>query len=285
MKSAKYGGYAIWISPAKDALSVLQVSDSLLLLGKRKALQAAIDRNPPPDASEHRPDAPRRYSPLLAHGAKLASKYDLWVAASQMPEPLANTFVPLEIEARSFDGGVSVADGLNLEATFHALSPHAATAAADDLQRQVPQFPAFARGLQVSSDIDAVILSLHLDGEELAASLRSAPPRRAAGEVAQQISQEQTSQEKASREKPPAKPAEAKPSVAAVAANPRVKSLEPAATIAAAVPPPAAPAVQPVPAQTPQTASAAVQPAAPRVIHIYGLDDGPREIVLPQSAR
>jgi len=45
MKPADYDGVRLWIAPGKDRRSLAQISDTLLLIGWRETLEAAIDRN------------------------------------------------------------------------------------------------------------------------------------------------------------------------------------------------------------------------------------------------
>ncbi len=148
LKPANYRGIELWISPGKTTLSVAQWSDWLLLIGMRKTLEAAIDRNlPEADASENgrSAESKRRYSPLLARAARIAEGRDLWVVASQMPDPLASLFVPLDAEARSFEGSASIRDGLELEGTLVAASPQAAAEIAQTLEQSIPVLPGIAQ--------------------------------------------------------------------------------------------------------------------------------------------
>jgi hypothetical protein len=229
MKPASYRGIDLWISPGKATLSVAQWSDGLLLIGMRKTLEAAIDRNlPEGDSSdEGRAAAMRKlYSPLLSRGARIAGGRDLWVVANQFPDPLASLFVPIDADARSFEGAASVHDGLDLAGKLEAESPQAAAETAQTIEQSIPDLPAVVRGIDVKVAGDTVTFALRVDRDELAASLRQAEPP------------------------PPAQP------------TPRT---EPVAAIA--------PAAKPEPPQ----------PSQPQVVHIFGLDGGTREIVLPPA--
>lgn len=175
MKPMSYRGVELWISPGKT-LSLAVMNEQLVVAGLRKPLQDAIDR------SQAESGTSRRYSPLLARGARLASN-DLWVVASHLPDPLADLFVPLETEARGFDGGVSVSDGVHLEATLEAGSEDGAAIIADNLRQTVPGLPEIARGLQVTAEADHVLLSLEVSRDQLVAGLRGAEPAVAAGPV------------------------------------------------------------------------------------------------------
>ena len=142
------------------------MSDTLLLIGQRKTLEEAI--------AGSLADSIRHYSPLLARGARLSQDWDLWIATSRMPDPLANVFVPLEIAADAFEGGVIARDSLQLGAAYQMGSAQQATAAAEKVRQAIPSFPWVAQGLDVQVDDDAVLLTLYVGPEQLAASLR--PP-------------------------------------------------------------------------------------------------------------
>jgi hypothetical protein len=224
-KSSSYQGVPLWIAP-KNALAVARVSDSLLLIGQRKDLEAAIPRTEGPDIS-------RRYSPLLARGARLAQDWDLWITASHMPDPLASLFVPFEIDADAFQGGVSARETLQLGAAYQMSSARQATAAAEQLLRSIPSFPAVARGLQVQADGDAVLLTLFVDHEQLASNLRPPKPGPVAHEPKPKPGPEQILPEPVTYEPVPNDPSD----------------------------------------------------KGPHVVHIYGLAEGTREIVLsPRNA-
>jgi len=174
LKPSTYRGIDLWIAP-NNSLTVAHVSDTLLLIGQRKTLEGAI--------SGSLSDSIRSYSPLLARGARLSQDWDLWIATSRMPDPLASLFVPLEIASDAFEGGVSARDSLQLGAAYQMGSAQQASAAAEKLRQAIPSFPWVAQGLQVQVDDDAVLLTLYVGPEQLAASLRppepapQAPPR------------------------------------------------------------------------------------------------------------
>ena len=222
MKFTNYRGIPMWISPEKATLGVALMNETLVLIGDRKTMAEAIDRSM---------EAGRNYSPLLERAARF-SQEDLWVVATQLPDPLASLFVPLDTQARGFDGGISMRDGLRLDATLDAGSEDGAAFAADSIGQSIPTLPPILRGLEVTPEADHVLLKLDVSREQFAASLRqgtASPPRPLAPSA------------------PPTPPP------------------APPTPVAAAPPPPPEPA----------------KPAGPQIIHIYGLDGGPREIVLP----
>ncbi|HTD42713.1 MAG TPA: hypothetical protein VK687_00980 [Bryobacteraceae bacterium] len=167
LKPVTYRGVDLWVA-SNNSLSVAHVSDTLLLIGQRKTLEAAIGGS--------LSDSIRSYSPLLARGARLSQDWDLWIATSRMPNPLASVFVPLEIAADAFEGGVTARDSLQLGAAYQMGSAQQATAAAEKLRQAIPSFPWVAQALEVQAEDDAVLLTLYVGPEQLAASLRPPDP-------------------------------------------------------------------------------------------------------------
>ena len=165
LKLSTYRGVDLWMAPS-HSLGVAHVSDHLLLVGQRKTLEDAI--------AGSLADSIRDYSPLLARGARLSQDWDLWIATSRMPDPLASVFVPLEIAADAFEGGVIARGSLQLGASYQMGSAQQATAAAEKVRQAIPSFPWVAQALDVQVDDDAVLLTLYVSPEQLAASLR--PP-------------------------------------------------------------------------------------------------------------
>jgi len=100
-KRAPYKDFEIWVTPGKETLSIARMTDQLMLVGRVKTLQDAIDRSLV-EGTEH------AFSPLLARAARYAQD-DLWVVARSLPDPLAEHFVPIEAQADGFEGGVTVA--------------------------------------------------------------------------------------------------------------------------------------------------------------------------------
>jgi hypothetical protein len=245
MKAATYRGVPLWVHPSKETLSVAVISEQLLLVASRRSLEAAIDRTDPENA---RP-ANRRYSPLLARAARFSHNADLWVIATQLPDPLASLFVPIEAEAKSFEGSLSLREGLHVEAVLDAGSADGAKGVAGELRKSIPSLPEIARGLQVAAGESNVILALDVSREQLAAGWRDQPVVAA--------------------ELPSSGPA---PEVATTAEPPPVVETATVARTAAATPSRPAP-IEPV--------KEPAKPEPPQIIRIIGLDEGPREIVLP----
>jgi hypothetical protein len=275
MKASVYKGVELWISPGKSTLSVARIGDHILLLGLLRSLEGAIDRNPtqldPVQTNQTPPE--RRYSPLLRRAARFSGQ-DLWVVASQLPDPLASHFVPLDVDARGFEGSVSLADGIRLEGTLAAGSQDEASAIALKVRQSASGLPSVARGLQAVQAGDMVVLAMVASREQVAASLRPAAPSAAQADA---------------RANPEHSSAAATSAVAAPeAVTPKVQAAaKPAPTPPAAAPPVAVPPAAPAPITVAASAPEPIVPvpAEPRVVRIFGLDDGPREIVLPPLAR
>jgi hypothetical protein len=171
MRSADYDGVRMWIDPGTRRRSVAQVSDTLLLIGFRDTLEAAIDRS--------LLTAERQSSPLLARGAHLAGTYDLWIAATALPDPLVSAFIPLKLESGDFDGGLNLRRGLTIDARYDMATPEDAETSADYFREAVPGFHALLRGMNVIEDGNSVRLKLQVTPQELAEQLRPPEPELA----------------------------------------------------------------------------------------------------------
>jgi len=175
MRPADYDGVRLWIAPGTRGRSVAQVSDTLLLIGFRDTLEAAIDRS--------LLTAERQPSPLLSRGAHLAATFDLWITATALPDPLVSVFIPMQLESGDFDGGVSVRRGpsgsLILDARYDMATPEDAETSADYFREAVPGFHALLRGMNVIEDGNSVRLKLQVSPQELAQHLRPPEPEPA----------------------------------------------------------------------------------------------------------
>jgi hypothetical protein len=171
LRSVDYDGVRMWIAPGTRRRSLAQVSDTLLLIGFRDTLEAAIDRS--------LLTAERQSSPLLARGAHLAATYDLWITATSLPDPLVSVFLPLHLESGDFDGGVSVRRGLVIDARYDMATPEDAETSADYFREAVPGFHALLHGMNVIEDGSSVRLKLQVAPQELAEHLRPTEPQPA----------------------------------------------------------------------------------------------------------
>ena len=188
----------------------------------------------------------RHHAALLSRAARY-SQTDLFVVTDRLPDPLASIFVPLDLatgaQTGGFEGYVTVGDGLTLEASLDGGTAEKAAKIGENLRQSIPFLPAVARGLEVRVDATNVFLSLKVDQAQFVSELSgSATPAAPAPQVA------------------------------------------PAPQTVAVAPMPPAPIPVPVPVPVavsiPVVAPVAPVPAGPRVIRIFGLDEGPREIIL-----
>jgi len=174
IRRSVYHDVEIWITPGKETLSIARLSDDLILLGRVKDLQSAIDRSVAEDA---------KYSPLLARAAHYAHD-DFWVVASRLPDFLASRFIPIEAEADAFEAGVSLQSGLRLSALFSADSEDGAIELAEALKETISSLPPAAQGIQVSIDQMTVHVDLGLTPAQFLAALRLPAHSVAAAEAA-----------------------------------------------------------------------------------------------------
>jgi hypothetical protein len=231
MKAMTYRGIDMWFATEKGALSIARVNDQLLMVGDPATLQAAVDRTITDS---------KNYSPLLARAAQFAQK-DLWAVSSHLPDDLASRFIPLDTEAKSFEGSLSVRNGLELDAALSIGSEEEANRSAEKLRQSIPAFPAIARGLQVTVEDGWVMLGLSASREQVMAALRGPDPAPVPVETIK---------------------VETPKHMERIA----VDTLQ-------------------NPVETPVAADVEKTPEKPQVIRILGLDDGPREIVLPPAAK
>jgi len=170
MKPTDYDGVRLWIASEKDRRSVAQVSDTLLLIGWKETLKAAIDRSLLTTDGQ--------MSPLLTRGARLAANFDLWITAIALPDPLVKVFVPLELETADFDGGISARNGLVLDASYSMGTPEDAEQSAEYFREALPDFHPLLRGMNVIEDGVVVRLKLQVTPQELADQLRPPEPSK-----------------------------------------------------------------------------------------------------------
>ena len=167
LKRALYRDVEIWVTPGKETLSIARMSDQLVLLARLKNLQDAIDRSLLEEAN-------RGVSPLLARAAHYAQD-DLWVVAAGLPDPLAGRFLPIDTPAEGFDGGVSLENGLRLQAAFATSSEDAANQLVETLKGMLVSMPLATRGIEIGIDQNSVTLSMAMTEQQLAAGLKTAP--------------------------------------------------------------------------------------------------------------
>ncbi len=168
MQPMDYDGVRLWISRGKDRRSLAQVNDTVLLIGYKETLEAAIDRSLLTTG--------RQMSPLLTRGARLASNFDMWISATALPDPLVSVFIPVELETADFDGGLSARNGLMLDAHYSMGTPEGASQSADYFRQAIPDFHPLLRGMNVIEDGELVRLKLQVSAQELADQLRPPEP-------------------------------------------------------------------------------------------------------------
>jgi hypothetical protein len=262
LKKIAYRGIELWTSPA---LSLAIFNSQLVLVGSRQALEQAIDRLPSEKIPAEKEGDALGYSPLLVRAAQ-HTQDDLWVVASSLPDPLADRFVPLETEAGGFSGGLSLKNGLRLQATLDAAPGRPAEALAAQLRNSASSWPSLMRGMRIAAGEGEVNLALDIPAEQVRASLRGQSQPGPAPEKAEV----------------------ARPAIAAVSVNGAPVPVSPAASESApnSTKPTEAPQAVAIAAPTPQQAQApATKPQAParQVVRIIGLDEGIREIELPPA--
>jgi hypothetical protein len=165
-----YDGVRLWIAREKDRRSLAQVNDTLLLIGFKETLEAAIDRSLLTTG--------RQMSPLLARGARLAPSFDMWISATALPDPLVSVFIPVELETADFDGGLTARNGLVLDAHYSMGTPEDASQSADYFRQAIPDFHPLLRGMNVIEDGELVRLKLQVSPQELADQLRPPEPAK-----------------------------------------------------------------------------------------------------------
>ena len=172
MQPMDYDGVRLWIARGKNRRSLAQVSDTLLLVGYKETLEAAIDRSLLTTG--------RQMSPLLARGARLATNFDMWISATALPDPLVSVFIPVELETADFDGGLTARNGLILDAHYSMGTPEDAAQSADYFRQAIPDFHPLLRGMNVIEDGELVRLKLQVSPQELADQLRPPEPAKTA---------------------------------------------------------------------------------------------------------
>jgi hypothetical protein len=172
MQPMDYDGVRLWIARGKDRRSLAQVNETLLLVGFKETLEAAIDRSLLTTG--------RQMSPLLTRGARLATNFDMWISATSLPDPLVSVFIPVELETADFDGALSTRSGLVLDAHYSMGTPAGASQSADYFRQAIPDFHPLLHAMNVIEDGELVRLKLQVSPQELADQLRPPEPAKTA---------------------------------------------------------------------------------------------------------
>ena len=93
------------------------------------------------------------------------------MVTTQLPDPLASLFVPIDAQSQGFDGAISVRDGLELHASLETASDAAAGEVAATLRQSIPTLPAVARTMDVTVESHTVTMTLEVTPDELSAAL------------------------------------------------------------------------------------------------------------------
>ena len=236
-----YRGVEMYFAREKGMLSIAKLSDQLVMIGEPETLQLAVDRTLA---------TTKEYSPLLARAAQFSGK-DFWIVSSQLPDDLANRFLPMSITAQRFEGFVSFRAGLELHVMVASASEQQAQETAMKLQKDMAGLPAIFRKMEVGTESESVVLSLSATRDQVTASMRAAESAEPAPKPAETIRVESPKQV----EYVPVESLKTEPEKAAKPVEKIVeRSREPV-------------------------------PVKPQTVRIVGLDDGPKEIVLPPPVK
>jgi hypothetical protein len=126
----------------------------------------------------------RADSALLTQAARFSETADLWVAAVKLPDPLATRFVPLDAAGSGFLGRVTVHDGLTVQAFFDAGSEQAASGFVRAFRDKAPSFPLAARRIEAAADQSRVTIALQVSSSEILTAPYAAPQPAAVAEIA-----------------------------------------------------------------------------------------------------
>lgn len=134
-----YKGIEVWSEtapqPGKADMVLAMVSPQLLLLGDPRSLRAAIDN--------HAAAGPEKaYDPVFLRATELAPLYELWFVGNIPPKSLAGesaeggagpSFLAGFDSVESFEAGISMKQGMQLQFNLNAQSPNDASKMAQGL--------------------------------------------------------------------------------------------------------------------------------------------------------
>lgn len=169
MKPWRYRTIDLMLGP-EGSMSIALVSEQALLLGERKELMVAIDRAQPGQL--------RTFNPLWARAARMAASDDFWILstgpADALPDGVAPSAGALAKDITGIELGVSLREGLSLDAAITTKTDKAARFLLERMKKSIPDLPEVARGLNLTLEPNTLRLQLTVDREELARSLREA---------------------------------------------------------------------------------------------------------------
>jgi hypothetical protein len=171
------------------------LSPEIILVGDIQALYATIERSRLPVSEEDDEG-------FLGRAQLLATRYDCWAVMSEpgaMKDFLFASLAgkTLSSESQRFQAGISVKDGLAIDVVLSSRTERGARTVAAKLNRMLkasaksdgaPEYSALFQKLQISSDHTNVFITLRMNQQETAASLKvplAAPPTVEASHAAE----------------------------------------------------------------------------------------------------
>ncbi|MBX9603463.1 MAG: hypothetical protein K2X35_20825 [Bryobacteraceae bacterium] len=162
----RYRNAVLLLDKSKPSNSVAWISDEILLLGTRERLKQLIDRGPS-----------QQPNPLWQRSRPLASKYEIWVIASDLraaagvlPGGSPFDLKTLANGVREMEAGLSFAAGFGIHAVLIAESEAAAEKLEGQLRAELmkqsgktPPPPEFADAMKLSRAGDRLTVDFHFD--------------------------------------------------------------------------------------------------------------------------
>jgi hypothetical protein len=158
------------------------LSSEIILVGDIQALYATIERSKLPVSEEDDEG-------FLGRAQLLATRYDCWAVMSEpgaMKDFLFASLAgkTLSSESQGFQAGISVKDGLAIDVVLSSRTERGARTVAAKLNRMLkasakadgaPEYSALFQKLQISPDHTNVFITLRMNRQETAASLKVTP--------------------------------------------------------------------------------------------------------------
>jgi hypothetical protein len=183
-RAQSFGTVSIYRPIAKGSTepSFALLSSEIILVGDLQSLYATIERSRLP-VSEDDDEG------FLGRAQLLATRYDCWAIMSE-PGAMKNFLFAslagktISPDSLGFEAGISVKDGLSIDLVLNSRSERGARTACAKLTRLLkvnsggPEYAALFQKLRITSDHTSVFISLKMNPQETAASLKipAAPP-------------------------------------------------------------------------------------------------------------
>lgn len=193
-------------------------------------------------------DKETQMNPIYARAAQLASAYEFWVVSTRFDESLTGDLLPLEKvreDVAGIEAGFRFRNGLAATVTLDVFGVDSASTVAETLRTKLDNFAKAGGTVSITPQDEKVRIGLAIDDEHLAAMAGPAPAPAETAQPAAIVVQKGGRNETITLS----------PGAAGTAAKGQ----------AAAAPKP--------------------EPAQPKVIRIYGLDEGVKEIKVPDPPR